>query len=164
MTITRSSKRSTSASLRSTLARVVLGAAALSSAACGLAVQQTALNDPPRPLEPKSPEQVEVYTSARPTRPYRDVLLLQMEEESVYASKSEAEILRRLRATAASRGCDGIIVLGQSGNVQSSIDGEHARTLRGLRATCVVYEAPPHVAAPSPPAPSAPPAADEREL
>jgi hypothetical protein len=156
--------------LRSTLTRFALGALALSSVACGVSIEQTPLNPSPRPLKPKSPEDVELFTSARPTRPYRDIMLLQMEEATVYASKSEAEILRRLRTMAANRGCDGIVVLGQSGNVQSGIDGDYARTLRGLRATCFVYETPTQqAAAPAPPAPrdtapAAPPAPTEHDI
>jgi hypothetical protein len=169
-----SSEPSPSTRLRLTLARFAFGALALSGAACGVAIEQTPLSAPPRPLTPKSPEQVEVFTSGRPTKPYRDIALMQMEEASVYASKSEAEILRRLRAMAAQRGCDGLVVLGQSGNVQTSINGDYARTLRGLRATCIVYETPPPqqaaAPAPAPPresapaSPASPPAPAEHDI
>jgi hypothetical protein len=153
------------------LARLALGVAVIAGTACGVSVRQTALNAPPRPLQPKPVDQVEVYTTNRPAQPYRDVSMLQLEEESIYADKSEAEILRRLRAVAANQGCDGIIVLGQSGTVQSGITGEYARTLRGLRATCFAYErTPPRADAPAtardaaPADPSAPDAPSERGI
>ena len=87
---------------------------------------------------------VHVFTSGRPAQAYHEVLLLQAEEESVYASHDESAVLESLRKRAGDLGCDAIMVLSSTNNV-SSTGGKHnfTRTLRGLRATCVMYDEPP---------------------
>ncbi len=110
---------------------------------CGLAFQRIPLAASTKPLVPRSASAVDLYVSGRPTVPTRDLALLTVEEESVYAASSEAEALARLREEAGRMGCDGLVVLGPSGGVGSGLDGKHARALRGFRGACIEYLAPP---------------------
>ncbi len=121
---------------------IVLVVAAL-LAGCGIRHQATALNPSPRPMTPKAAAEVHVFTSGRPAQPYHEVLLLQAEEESVYANHDESAVLAALRKRGGQLGCDAIMVLSPSGNIAST-GGKYSntRTLRGFRATCVVYDEP----------------------
>jgi hypothetical protein len=110
---------------------------------CGLALQRIPLAASTKPLVPRAASAVDLYVSGRPSVPTRDLALLTVEEESVYAARSEAEALERLRDEAGRIGCDGLVLLGPSGGVGSGIDGKHARNLRGFRGACIEYLAPP---------------------
>jgi hypothetical protein len=116
----------------------------LSLSGCGIHFQSTALNPSPRVMKPKRPEDVHLFTSGRPSQPYHEVLLLQAEEESAYADYEESEVLTVMRKRAGELGCDALMVLSSTGNVASTGAGRYntTRTLRGFRATCVVYAAP----------------------
>jgi hypothetical protein len=110
---------------------------------CGIHFQSTALNPSPRAMKPKRAEDVQLFTSGRPSQPYHEVLLLQAEEESAYADHEESEVLNAMRKRAGELGCDALMVLSSTGNVAST-GGRYntTRTLRGFRATCVVYANP----------------------
>ncbi len=118
----------------------------------------------------RPPQSVQVFTTAQPRSPYREVMLLQAEEANVYADVDEHELLEDLRERAGGLGCDGIIVT-PTGNVakypppRKMRPRQCSRTLRGFRAACIVYDttapqpaAPQPAAAPLPPAPA--PSAD----
>lgn len=110
---------------------------------CGLAFQRIPLAASTKPLVPRAAGAVDLYVSGRPSVPSRDLALLTVEEESVYAARSEAEALERLREEAGRMGCDGLVLLGPSGGVGSGIDGKHTRALRGFRGACIEYLGPP---------------------
>jgi hypothetical protein len=82
---------------------------------------------------------VDLYVSTRPAVPVRELALLTVEEESIYAGGTEGMALERLRDEAGRMGCDGLVLLGPSGGVGSGLDGKNARSLQGLRGACVEY-------------------------
>jgi hypothetical protein len=119
--------------MRRTLAPAVALAVALALAGCrGTRTQMTALNPAPRPLAPRLAADVEVFSSAPPTRPYVDVALLEAEQAKP-SRAATAALIAALRKRAAQHGCDAIVVLGLT-----SRDTE-AFTRKGVYATCVVY-------------------------
>jgi hypothetical protein len=88
----------------------------------------TPLNDPPHALTPRSPEQVEMFMTGRPTRPYAEVALI----DGAHLP------MARVRECAAQLGCDALYV-----------DVAAKRFQQGI---CLVFT---DVAAPAaPPAPS----------
>ena len=95
-------------------------------------------------MKPKRAEDVHLFTSGRPSQSYHEVMLLQAEEESAYADYEESEVLALMRKRAGELGCDALMVLSSTGNVASTGTGRYntTRTLRGFRATCVVYDDP----------------------
>jgi hypothetical protein len=106
----------------------------LATAACGTSITSMPLNPPPRPMPPRAPEDVHVYTSGRPARNYHEIAVLESQQESKYSFDDSADVFGKMRAKAAQMGCDGLVVLGAN-------DALHGRrTLHGYRGTCIVYE------------------------
>ena len=92
------------------------------AAACSVPVKYTTLNSPPKSLQPMSPEKVEVFTTARPTRKYDEVGTMTAMHDSI---TSNDDMFRAMREEAGKRGCDGLVVM-QRGS-QAAV------------ATCIVY-------------------------
>lgn len=121
----------------------VLGLLALLSAACGgVTYGSTPLNASPRPLTVRPAGEVHVFTSGRPAHAYHEILLLQAEESNTYSNADEDELVRGLRERAGKAGCDGIILHEPTNTVATRVLDKNTRSLRGLRATCIVYDAP----------------------
>lgn len=89
---------------------------------CSAWVEQTPLNDAPAPMQPRSPDTVEVFSSGAPLRPHVDVALLHV--EGCMACTRE-DRLEQLREVAARTGCDALFIVSLS-----------ARDPTG---TCIVY-------------------------
>lgn len=70
-------------------------------------VEYTAINAPPRPLQPKSPDTVQVFTSQAPERKYVEIGTLTAMHDSV---ASNADMFAQLKVEAAKRGCDGVVI------------------------------------------------------
>jgi hypothetical protein len=94
----------------------------------------TPLRPPPHAVVARDPSQIEIFSSAPPTRPYVDVALLYVRAYSFDAA------ITGFRNVAAAHGCDAV-VLGAS-----------------LSATCIMYIESPQFAATMPPPPPPPPA------
>jgi len=88
---------------------------------CTVFIKDTALNPPPHELLSRTPSAVEVYSSAPPPRPHRDVQLMTV--DSWFADRTK--LVELLRNHAAQLGCDAIFI--------NTIKYEHAQ------ATCIVY-------------------------
>ncbi len=124
-------------------AGLVVGALML--AGCPAEVYYTQLLPPPRPLVPRRVEDVQVLVVTPPPEPHVDIGLLQV-TSGIDATDSTA-MVARLRAEAAVRGCDAVLV--------TSIDNQSPKDARpNVQGSCVVFEVPP-VYAP-PPAAAAP--------
>jgi hypothetical protein len=109
---------------------------------------------------------VELFTSGPPARPHVDVALLEAEATSGLSTDRTPEMLGELRARGAQMGCDAIVLGGMSSRDPNLGDAEtwlvkHPRDRKGVFATCIVYTAPPAMAAQPalPPPPAAPPIA-----
>ena len=110
--------------------RAALLTAALAVLGCVELVEYTPVNAPPHAMPPRPPAAVQLYTSIAPARPHLDVGLIEVTRQWADApDQATAEILSSLRAEAAARGCDAVVLLGIStrGN------------LKQLQATCIVY-------------------------
>ena len=141
---------------------------ASAAAGCGIDVQYVQTNTPPRAMSPRPAQQVEVFASARPKRSFQEVGLIEVQQEGANYDDA-AEIIGRLREEAGLHGCDGLVMLGAndatsvSGSANQSGGFVSSRTLKGYRASCIVYTdaaqpAPclPEPTAPKPAAPSTP--------
>jgi hypothetical protein len=118
--------------------------ALLAFAACGTTIRETQVNSAPRPMPPRSPASVELFTSGAPARPHVDVALIEAEEQSSFSTSRTPDMLNRLRERGAQRGCDAIVVGGMSSRDPGITDAEtwlnnRAKGRRGVFATCIVY-------------------------
>lgn len=109
---------------------------------CGTRIHYMSLNASPRTLSPRSPDSVEVFTSGKPDRSFAEVGMIEAQQQSGWSVDQPTAILQKLRQKAADVGCDGIIVLGSNDAVVGSSGqyGGSVATLRGYRATCIVYK------------------------
>jgi hypothetical protein len=101
-----------------------------------------ATNAPPHALRARAPESVEVFTVSRPNRSFVEVAILEARQASVFSTDAPPDVVAELRAEAGQRGCDAIVMTGAADEVVgNSQRGTGAtQTLKGYRATCVVYQ------------------------
>ena len=114
---------------------------------CGTTIQATPINPAPRPMTPRPPETVEMFTTSRPTRPYVDVALLEAEQSSGYSSHDTPEMFAALRERGARMGCDAIVLNGMSARSTGdtgveSLVSDDPPDRKGIYATCVMYTSP----------------------
>jgi hypothetical protein len=119
---------------------------------CGTTITFTPTNPAPHPLAARPPQTVEVYSTSQPPRPYVEVGLLEAQQSSAYSTDAPPEVLQHLREEAARQGCDGVVLSGANDAVvgDSGRNGGYTRTLRGYRATCIVYQGRTTIATPPP--------------
>lgn len=131
--------------LRSALVLVAfLGGCADTSAA------YTPLNAPPRPVQARTPDQVELFSSAPPDRPHVDVRLLTAQEGD--GDETPAALINVVRQVAAERGCDAVVVAPPGSKTAEWLFGG-TRSYQVYSGTCLVYGiAAPRNVAPAPPA------------
>jgi hypothetical protein len=123
------------------------------------------LNPPPHPMTPRDPDQVAVFQTNPPDKPYVEVATIEGE-----GSVTSASVMEKLREEAGRRGCDGLYITGTKDSTQTSGSfgkggGSVTTTqIRGYRAVCIVYkDVPAEKATPAekaPPAETAAPAAN----
>lgn len=129
----------------------------LVSTGCGIHTEYIPMNTPPRPLAPRPPEQVEMFSSQKPSRPYVEVGTIEVQQQA-YNGSTASSIVTTLRAEGGRRGCDGLVMLGANdalfvaGSSGPNGGSVSSRTLKGYRASCIVYTEP----MPPPAPPSAP--------
>jgi hypothetical protein len=123
--------------------------------ACGTAIQDIPLNAPPSAMHPRDPSTVVVYVSQRPPWPYTEVAMLEGQRASTYSFDRPEAVMTKLRAYAAKKGCDAIILNGPNdatvggATVVNGTGSGYVTTLQGYRTTCVMFnrEPPPIPAA-----------------
>src|SRR6185503_19557415 len=103
-------------------------------AACGTQARFLPLNPPPHRLTPRAPETVEFHASGPPSRPFVDIGVIETLQES--GATPLEDVLARLRVEAGRLGCDGVVFLGGNDQV---VAVDSVSTLRGYRASCIVY-------------------------
>jgi hypothetical protein len=120
---------------------LLLSAAAVALCACGVSVTYTQMNSPPRPMKPRAGAAVELFMTQRPARPFVEVGMLEARQEST-AFSDAFDLLTALRDEAGKRGCEAIIVTGESDKVVGAVSstGAMAATLKGYRAVCIVFQ------------------------
>ncbi|HTE56915.1 MAG TPA: hypothetical protein VK698_38950 [Kofleriaceae bacterium] len=136
----------------------ILSLSILLAAGCGTSLHTTQLNAPPRAMQPRQPESVEVFTSGAPPRPHVDVALIEAEEQSSLSVADTADMLHKLRERGADMGCDAVVLGGASSRDPGVRDleswvAENPKGRKGFYGTCIVYSGPPASASTSAPAP-----------
>ncbi|WP_437972122.1 hypothetical protein WMF04_23770 [Sorangium sp. So ce260] len=97
----------------------------------------------PRPMHPRPLADVEVFLS-RPDRPAQEVGMIEVQQD-VGNDAGPNALMNELRRVAAERGCDGVLVSGANDGVVGARWMElgpgtySTRTLKGYRATCLVF-------------------------
>jgi hypothetical protein len=110
-------------------------------AACGTRLVVTNTNTPPRAMTPRSPESVQVFSTSPPPAPYVEVALIEARQQSEYSVDRENVVIDKLRKKAGEMGCDGLVMTGSADSVVGSSDDKsgYVRTLKGYKATCIVF-------------------------
>jgi hypothetical protein len=119
-------------------------------AGCGTTIRTTVVNRAPHRLYPHAPDDVEVFTSGPPQgRRYVDYAYLEAEQETRWSAHDTPQFIGELRAQAAAMGCDAIVVGGTTNATSYEPFGDTTANIKGLVATCLVYDepAPPPIAA-----------------
>lgn len=88
------------------------------AAGCAPAVSYVPTNQPLRPMSARPVNTVALYTSDRPSRPYKEVAVVKVEARTAWNETSE--LWSALRERAAEAGCDAVIVNGRADKVQGS--------------------------------------------
>jgi hypothetical protein len=91
----------------------------------------------------RTPDQIELFTAAAPSRAYRELGLI--EGEGV--GDPPQLVLAKMRRYAAELGCDALVVTGSNDRVVTTVRG-FSDTLKGYRATCIAYGAQPDSVSP----------------
>ena len=115
------------------------GAAAL-LAACGSSatfIPTRQLAEPPRA---RPTESVELFTAGPPARPYVELGIIEGSQDTHLSPHGTAEILTSMRETAGRYGCDALVLTGAANRDGVDVEG-NARTVQGIRGTCVVWRA-----------------------
>ncbi len=115
---------------------------------CGTSVSYVPTNTVATQSSRLSPQQVEVYTTAPPQRPYTEVGYFEAEEGTFGTMEDTMNDLRR---EAARRGCHGLVVV-NSGTATDYDPWVGMRTERRIQAACIVY--PEYLEAQPPPQPA----------
>lgn len=86
-------------------------------------------------------QSVDVYLSGPPRRPYRDVGLLEAEQETDLSLDGTRDMIHKLRARAARIGCDAICLnnVGSHTAPALAFDINHASSVKTIAATCIRY-------------------------
>lgn len=119
----------------------ILVGTAIPLGACGTTVHYAATNASPRSLASRPSQTVEVFTATMPERPFVEVGLLEAQQSSAVSFDDQPAVLAKLREEAGRIGCDGLVLLGANDSVVGGggKQSSHTATLKGYRATCVVY-------------------------
>jgi hypothetical protein len=117
---------------------------------CGTTIAVTKLNNSPKPLVPRAPEDVEIFVSGKPEKAFTEISLISSQQESELSSDSTPQIIQKMRIEAARQGCDALIISGQNDNtVGSTAGGTYSgsggvygsvTTLKGFHSSCIVYK------------------------
>jgi hypothetical protein len=117
---------------------------------CGTSLNYIPTSSSPRQLSARSADEVEIFMTGAPNRPYVEVGMIESQQEE-YSVDDEQEVIQKMRNYAGERGCDALVIFSgndatvdHGGSNQSSI-----RTLKGYRGSCVVYTGQPQAPAAS---------------
>lgn len=123
------------------LASLLLASSLAAVAACGTTTQFAPTNPSPRPMAPRHPDTVQVFTTGNPEVPYVEVGIIQSRQSSRLSLHEMPEMIRELRKEAAKIGCDGVILNGANNTTEGHvIDGDgSAGTLEGFWGACIMW-------------------------
>ena len=115
--------------------------ALLALAACGTTVRTIMINQPPRPMQARPMEEVQMFTSGAPARQFVDVAYLEAEQDSEWSSDMTPEFFTKLRERAASLGCDGVVIGNPTHRDAPGFGtkGDGRNFVNGITATCIMF-------------------------
>ena len=103
----------------------------------GIATSYTPLRAVPNELHSVSPQNVEIFLVAPPKR-FVEIGVLEVQALRD-TQVSSGDLIAVMQKRASAIGCDGLILVGGNDDIASSMRGTH--TDRGLRASCIVWDA-----------------------
>jgi hypothetical protein len=115
----------------------------LCGAACGTELNYIETARPPRNLFVRGPEQVEVFMTSKPTRPFVELGMIESQQESLSLDDAQA-VVAKMREFAGECGCDALVIFAGNDTTKTSggKDFTSSRTLKGYRGACLVYTGP----------------------
>ena len=113
-------------------------------AACGTTTQFVRTNPSPVEMRARPPETVEVFTAAKPERPFVEVGIVEAQQTNEFSTSDTAAIIQALREEAAARGCDGVIIVANNDAIVGDTFKGYGdtETLKGYRGACIMYKGP----------------------
>lgn len=116
----------------------------LVSSGCGTSHRFVQVAAPPHQLLTRSPSQVAVFRSDRPKRPYREIGIIESQQESRFSEDNAQAIIDKMRTYAGMRGCDALVILAShdATGVSASSSNTSSKTDLGYRGACLVYMQP----------------------
>lgn len=100
-----------------------------------MTTEYTQVNAPAQPMVARAPETVFVFSSAGPSRPFRDIGLVEVDRGSTI--HDTADMVRALRARAAAQGCDAVVIKSVASHTYRV--GDTVASSKTMTASCVVY-------------------------
>lgn len=113
---------------------------------CGTTLDYTAKAEPPRPVQARPANQVEVFMTSAPKQPFVEVGVIEAQQQP--GTKDQApEVIAKMQALAGEHGCDGLANFTSNDHVTEEMlapgGGSRKSTLSGYRASCIVFMVPP---------------------
>jgi hypothetical protein len=94
----------------------------------------------------KQPEDVAIFMTGRPSRPFVEVGMIEVQQKELPPEKPPA-LFARMRAFAGTLGCDALAIFASNDGIVDPGGKYGASTLKGYRGACIVYvDAPPPTA------------------
>ena len=113
-------------------------AIALLVGGCGTSIRYTSLQQG-RTFRRRPASSVEIFLSAPPDCPHRDVGLFEAEQESEFSVDETKEMLVKLQEKAGQHGCDAIFVKGVGSHSETNVVLDITTSTKTLTATCIEY-------------------------
>ena len=109
------------------------------SIGCGTSLTYIPTADRPHPLQVRKPEQVEIFMTGKPDRPFVEIGMIESQQEDASQDGSRA-LIAKMRAFAGKRGCDALVIFSDNNTVEG-MGGPYSivTTLKGYRGSCLVY-------------------------
>lgn len=123
--------------MRKVLSVLVVSVGATLVSGCSASFSWMSLNQAPRTARARPAAEVEMFTASKPTRPFVEVGLITASRGSI--GPSELDMLEGLRAQAATRGCDGVVVSDRDKGAIADKAGAIEYTA-SVRAVCIFYK------------------------
>jgi len=116
-------------------------------------------NPRPHTLYVKQPEDVAIFMTGRPDRPFVEVGMIEAQQD-LRGREDARTVVAKMREFAGKRGCDALAIFSSNDGIWDPGGKLAATNVKGYRGSCIVYvDAPPKAAAASVAAPVAPVAA-----